>query len=220
MSAQGGLHAAPRVVVVEDNEFFRRGLVRVLDRHGIQVAGEAASGEEALEVVGAVRPQAVLMDLHLPGMDGAEATARLMERPTPPVVVVLTVSARDEDLQRALHAGAVGYLLKDASGAEIAEGIGAAVRGDSPMSAAMTRKLVDRFRHLPPEPSRDGELLLSERELAVLRLVARGRDNNAIAAALAISPHTVKNHVSAVLEKLGVENRVQAATEAVRRGFI
>jgi DNA-binding NarL/FixJ family response regulator len=206
-------------VVVEDNVFFRAGLVRVLPRLGIHVAGEAGTGEEAVAVVAATRPDVVLMDLHLPDTDGAATTARIMAGTAPPSIVMLTVSTQGRDLQRSLRAGATGYLLKDTPAEQIAEAIRSAARGDAPMSPPMTRQLVERVRDLAPPSSHDGPVL-SERELAVLRLLARGLDNAAIGAKLAISGHTVKSHVSSLLLKLGVANRVQAAAEAVRRGLV
>jgi DNA-binding NarL/FixJ family response regulator len=203
-----------RVVVVDDHELFRSGLVRMLRERAINVVGTAASAEKALQVVDRLRPEVVLMDLGLPGMSGVEATSRLAREHPGICVVVLTVMADEETLIDAILAGASGYLLKDASINEIVAGVEAAGRGESLIAPQLTGKLLGRIRNhrreIGPRPQ------LTEREHQVLELLIEGRDNAQIAKALYISQNTVKNHVAAILAKLDVDNRVQAAVRAVR----
>jgi DNA-binding NarL/FixJ family response regulator len=204
-----------RIVLVDDHELFRSGLAKMLTEHGLEVVGTAASGEAALTLVALTRPDVVLMDLSLPGMSGVEATSRLADSHPHICVVVLTVMSDEANLIDAILAGASGYLLKDASLDEIAAGVEAAARGESVIAPPLTGTLLRRIR------SRRGEIAaprpqLTQREHQVLELIIDGRDNAAIADKLYISQNTVKHHVAAILDKLGVENRVQAAVRAVR----
>jgi DNA-binding NarL/FixJ family response regulator len=204
-----------RILLVDDHELFRSGLVRMLADRGIDVVGTAASGEAALAVTARAHPDVVLMDLSLPGMSGIEATSRLVDSDPKIAVVVLTVMADEVDLIDAILAGASGYLLKDASLDEIIAGVESAARGESIIAPQLTGKLLRRMR------SRRGEIgaprpQFTEREREVLELMIEGCDNAAIAERLYISKSTVKHHVAAILGKLGVDNRVQAAVRAVR----
>jgi DNA-binding NarL/FixJ family response regulator len=201
-------------VVVDDHALFVRGLVRLLAEH-VKVVGTAGSGEEALELVEALRPEVVLMDLGLPGMSGVEATRRLTDAYPDLAIVVLTVMADEETLMDALLAGAAGYQLKSASVEDIVAGIDAATTGGSVVAPEVMGKLVRslRRRHAPASAPRPQ---LTEREREVLDLLADGHDNAEIARRLYISQNTVKNHVAAILAKLGVSNRLQAALQAVR----
>jgi two-component system, NarL family, response regulator LiaR len=204
--------------VVDDHHLFRQGLKAVLEAEGFDVVGEAVSGEHAVEVAAAVEPNVVIMDLHMPGISGVEATRRIRERLPSTRVLVLTVSAADADVVSALLAGGSGYLLKDTAPAQIAAGVRATAAGDAMLSPAATARLLGRVQpaaqELPDPPE------LSERELQVLKLITEGLDNGEIAERLVISPTTVKKHVSNVLTKMGVESRVQAAIHAVRRGVV
>jgi DNA-binding NarL/FixJ family response regulator len=190
----------------------------MLEAEGFDVVGEAVSGEHAVEVAAAVEPNVVIMDLHMPGISGVEATRRIRERLPSTRVLVLTVSAADADVVSALLAGGSGYLLKDTAPAQIAAGVRATAAGDAMLSPAATARLLGRVQpaaqELPDPPE------LSERELQVLKLITEGLDNGEIAERLVISPTTVKKHVSNVLTKMGVESRVQAAIHAVRRGVV
>jgi DNA-binding NarL/FixJ family response regulator len=204
-----------RVVLVDDHELFRTGLVKMLTDRSIDVVGTAASGEAALDVVAHTRPDVVLMDLSLPGMSGSEATSRLSDSHPEIAVVILTVMTDESDLIDAILAGASGYLLKDAGLEDIIAGVESAARGESIIAPQLAGKLLRRIR------SRRGEIgaprpQLTEREHEVLELMIDGRDNAAIAERLFISQSTVKHHVAAILDKLGVDNRVQAAVRAVR----
>jgi DNA-binding NarL/FixJ family response regulator len=204
-----------RILLVDDHELFRSGLVKMLSDRGVDVVGTAASGEAALAIAARAHPDVVLMDLSLPGMSGIEATSRLVESHPEIAVVVLTVMTDEADLIDAILAGASGYLLKDAALEEIIAGVESAARGESIIAPQLTGKLLRRIR------SRRGEIgaprpQLTQREREVLELMIEGRDNAAIAESLYISQSTVKHHVAAILDKLGVDNRVQAAVRAVR----
>jgi DNA-binding NarL/FixJ family response regulator len=218
---------AVMVMVVDDHDLFRVGLAHVLRDNGIRVVAEARGGESALRLVREALPDVVLMDFNMPGMSGAEATRRLAVVAPKARVVMLTISPDEQDVMAALMAGAVGYLLKDATLEQIVSGIRAAACGESLISPRVAHKVIQRLRGRvlsdPPcangMPSlRDAEL--TERELDVLRLLSRGLDNGEIGRTLFISQNTVKNHVSGILCKLEVDNRIQAAVQAVRCGLV
>jgi len=207
-------------MVVDDHDLFRGGLVGLLEQRGVQVVGEARLAADAIRLAGELNPDVVLMDLNMPGMSGVEATQRLTASAPHVRVLVLTVIADDRHVMDAVLAGACGYLLKDAPIDQIVEGIQAAVRGESLISPRIATHLMRRLRE-PGEieqglPSAE----LTPRELEVVELLARGMDNPEIAQALYLSQHTVKNHVSNILVKLQVANRIQAAVRAVRTGLV
>lgn len=210
----------PKVIVVDDHELFRNGLIGLLEERGIQVVGEVGLAADAIPLAEEAGPCVVLMDLRLPGMSGIEATQRLNAVAPLARVLVLTVFVDDQHIIDALLAGACGYVLKDAPIEQIVEGIRAAARGESLISPRIATRLVRRVRE-PGEivHSVPGEAL-TPRELEVLGLLTRGLDNSEIAGALYLSQHTVKNHVSTILAKLQVENRIQAAVRAVRGGLV
>ncbi len=208
-----------KVIVVDDHELFRRGLIGLLEERGIQVFGEATLAADAIQQATEMGPGVVLMDLTMPGMSGIEATQRLTAVAPLARVLVLTVSADDQHVMNALLAGACGYLLKDSTVDQIVEGIRAAARGESSISPSIAGHLIRRLREPEGiEPAIAGPEL-TPRELEVLDLVARGLDNSEIAQALFLSQHTIKNHVSSILIKLQVGNRIQAAVRAVRGGL-
>jgi DNA-binding NarL/FixJ family response regulator len=211
-----------RVLLAEDHALFRQGLRDLLDDAGLSVIGEASDGTSAVRLARELKPDVVVMDLHMPRMDGIDATNEIMSNMDhPPVVMVLTVSTTDDDVLDAIAAGASGYLLKDADADELVSSIRSAHAGRSPLSPAVAGALLKRVRENTSEVEEPGELLsLSGRETEILRLVAQGRDNTEIAQELYLSPSTVKNHVSSILEKLGVESRVQAAVRAARAGIV
>jgi DNA-binding NarL/FixJ family response regulator len=209
-----------KVIVVDDHELFRRGLIDLLEERGVQVAGEAALAEEAIRQAADVGPSVVLMDLSMPGMSGIEAIQRLTAAAPQARVLVLTMMTDDQHVMSALLAGACGYLLKDASVDQIVEGIRSAARGESSISPRIASRLIRRLREPESiEPGLSGSDL-TPRELQVLELLAKGLDNAEIAQTLFLSQHTVKNHVSSLLIKLQVENRIQAAVRAVRGGLV
>jgi DNA-binding NarL/FixJ family response regulator len=209
-----------KIIVVDDHELFRRGLIGLLEERGIQVVGDTALAADALPMASQMGPGVVLMDLTLPGMSGIEATQRLSVTAPLARVVALTVARDDRHVMEALLAGACGYLLKDSPVDQIVEGIRAAARGESSISPQIARHLVRRLRE--PQQIDPGltRAELTPRELEVLELLTRGLDNSEIAQALFLSQHTVKNHVSSILFKLQVQNRIQAAVRAVRGGLV
>ncbi|SNY47741.1 response regulator [Paractinoplanes atraurantiacus] len=208
-----------RVLIVDDQALFREALsvlLGVVD--DLEVAGEAGNGDEAVAQVAAVRPDVVLMDLRMPVLDGIEATRRIRTAHPGTQVIALTTFDDDADVFAALRAGAVGYLLKDVSSERLIEAVRAAHRGESVLQPSVAAKVVARFAQLPsPQPLIDP---LSDRETEVLRLLAKGRSNREIAAALFLAEGTVKNHVTNVLGKLGVRDRTQAALRARDLGLI
>ena len=209
-----------RVVLIDDQPLFRDGLRAVLSQDpNIEVAAEAGDGEEGLKLCAAKRPQVALMDLQMPRMNGVEVTRRLAATLPDVKVVVLTTFEEDEWVFDALRAGAVGYLLKDATGARLIEAVTAAARGESFLQPSVASKVLhawSRLRNGPvskPSP-------LTEREQEVLTLLVRGSSNKEIATALFVAEGTVKNHITAILLKLEVSDRTQAAVRAIERGWV
>jgi DNA-binding NarL/FixJ family response regulator len=210
-----------RVLLVDDHDLFRTGLRNLLEEQGVQVVGEAASGSDALRIVREIAPEVVVMDLNMPGMSGVEATREITSVAPLTRVVVLTISDQDDDVMDAIVAGACGYLVKDSSIEELMRGITAASVGESLISPPIASKVLQRMRAVTLDQGAEKiRAELSERELDVLRLIANGKDNSEIADALHISPKTVKNHISNILMKLQIENRIQAAVYAVRSGIV
>ena len=212
----------PSLLIVDDHDLFRTGLRNLLEDQGLEIVAEASSGQEALRHVRELAPEVVLMDLNMPGMGGVEATREISRVAPLTRVVVLTISDRDGDILDAILAGACGYLLKDSSIEDLVRGISAAAVGESLISPQIAAKVLRELRAGLPAP-RAAERLrteLTERELEVLRLIANGNDNSQIAAELHISAKTVKNHISNILMKLQIENRIQAAVYAVRSGIV
>ena len=212
----------PRVLLVDDHDLFRTGLRNLLEEESVDVVGEAAAGEEALRLVREVQPDVVVMDINMPGMTGVEATKRIVAHAPLTRVVVLTISDEDADVTDAILAGACGYLLKDASIEDVMRGIRAAAIGESLISPTIAGKVLERVRaaSASPDAAETIRAELSDREIEVLKLIANGKDNAQIAADLHISPKTVKNHISNILMKLQIENRIQAAVYAVRSGIV
>jgi DNA-binding NarL/FixJ family response regulator len=211
-----------KILLVDDQLLFRRGLRALLDdQEEFEVVGEVSNGQQAIETALASKPDVVLMDIHMPVCDGVEATRRIkMERPETKIVV-LTVSDEDDDLFEAIKGGADGYLLKDLEPEELFEMLSGVQKGETPISPAVATKLLGEFRRRSwkgPSESSPGDL--TSREIEVLELVVEGHGNAAIAASLFIVEGTVKNHLHNILEKLHLENRMQAAAYAIREGLI
>lgn len=212
-----------RVVVVDDQAMVRAGLAALLGAaDGIEVVGEAAEGREAVEVCGRTRPDVVLMDVRMPGVDGLTAGRRLLADTDPPKVVMLTTFDVDDYVFEALQFGASGFLLKDAPPEDLVNAVRVASLGDALLAPSVTRKVIEHFvRDVPVGPRPAPELeALTPREVEVLIEVSRGRSNAEIAAALYIGEQTVKTHVSHVLTKLTLRDRVQAVVFAYRNGLI
>jgi DNA-binding NarL/FixJ family response regulator len=210
-----------RVLVVDDQALFREGLRTLLSlQPDIEVVAEAGDGEQALRLAGTSRPDVVLMDMKMPTLDGVAATRRLRTQLPECRVVALTTFDDDEYVFEALRAGAVGYLLKDASAERLVEAIRAASRGESLLGPSVASKVVAEFARLASRPPSTPPAGLSEREIDVLRLLARGASNKQIAASLFLAEGTVKNHVTNILSKLGVDDRTQAALRARELGVV
>ena len=215
---QGGAHPI-RVLVVDDHAVVRRGLTDLLSGAAdIEVVGEAADGGQALVTARAVRPDVVLMDLQMAGVDGVDATRLLQAEELAPQVLVLTSFSDRERIVAALDAGAVGYLLKDADPDEVISGVRAVGRGESPLHPRAARELL-LARTDAPGTAGAGNLKLTPREAEVLRLVRAGLANKQIARRLGISERTVKAHLTSAFQRIGVVDRTQAALWADRNGL-
>ena len=211
-----------RVLLVDDHDLFRTGLRNLLEEQGVDVVAEAGTGIDAVGLVRELAPEVVVMDLNMPGISGVEATRQISTIAPLTRVLVLTISDQDGDVIDAIMAGACGYLLKDASIQELMRGISAAAVGESLISPHVAAKVLQRVRSTSSQPDIEQTIRseLSEREIDVLKLIASGKENAEIAAELHISPKTVKNHISNILMKLQIENRIQAAVYAVRSGIV
>jgi DNA-binding NarL/FixJ family response regulator len=204
-----------RVQLVDDHPVVRAGLAGILDAEpDIEVVGEAGSAQEAVVLAGSLRPDVVLMDLRMPGGDGVTATIGVLAAVPSTRVVVLTTYESDADILRAVEAGAAGYLLKDASRAELVAAIRSAARGETVLAPSVATRLVDRMRRPPAADT------LSPREVEVLRHVARGLSNAEIGRELFISEATVKTHLLRTFAKLGVSDRTAAVTTAIASGHL
>jgi DNA-binding NarL/FixJ family response regulator len=206
-----------RLLIVDDHPVVRTGLRGMFETDpGFEVVGEAGDGAQAIEQVRATRPDLVLMDLQMPVLDGVAAIERIRQLPEPPPVLVLTTYDSDNQILRAVEAGAAGYLLKDAPRETLFAAVRSAVAGGSPLAPSVAARLMHR---LAPGPA-GGDEPLSGRELEVVALVARGASNKEIAHALRISEATIKTHLAHIFEKLGVSDRTSAVTRAIERGLI
>ncbi len=210
-------------MLVDDQALFREGLKTLLNsRPEFEVVGEASNGEEAIRLAHLLRPQVILMDLRMPVLDGVQATRRIRSLHPDCNVIVLTTFDDDEDVFEGLRAGAIGYLLKDVSSEKLFEAIRSAARGEYFLLPSITAKVVAEFSRLPrtvPHPA-GTENILSPREIEVLRLVATGISNKEIAERLFISEGTVKNHLSNILSKLNVKDRLQAVIRGRELGIL
>ena len=211
-----------RVLIVDDHDLFRTGLRNLLEEQGVLIVGEAATGAEAVKIVREIAPDVVVMDLNMPGMGGVDATRHITAIAPLTRVVMLTISEDDGDVMDAILAGACGYLLKDSSIQDLMAGIQAASHGESLISPNIAAKVLQRVRATSTQPEIANTIRaeLSDREIEVLKLIANGKDNAVIAGELHISPKTVKNHISNILMKLQIDNRIQAAVYAVRSGIV
>src|SRR5690349_9406324 len=211
-----------RVLVVDDQELFRRGLTMLLAvEDGIEVVGEAGDGVEGTALAESAAPDVVLLDVRMPKRSGIEACVAIKETVPSAKIIMLTVSDEEADLYEAVKSGASGYLLKDSSIEEVAQAVRVVSDGQSLISPSMAVKLIDEFKQMSrPERSQVPGLRLTERELEVLRLVAKGMNNREIAKELFISENTVKNHVRNILEKLQLHSRMEAVMYAVKEKLL
>lgn len=210
------------IVLVDDDPLVRVGLKAVLDSEDdFSVVGEAGDGIEGLAVIARAEPDVVIMDIRMPGLDGLQATKRLVEHSAErPRILVLTTFDLDEYVYGALRAGASGFLLKRVPPAELIDAVRIVAGGESLVFPAATRRLVERYAATPDKQLAKALERLTEREQEVLRLVARGQSNKEIADELYVSRETVKSHVTNVLTKLGVRDRTQAVVAAYESGFV
>jgi DNA-binding NarL/FixJ family response regulator len=211
-----------RVLVVDDQELFRRGLIMLLGGDAdIEVVGEAADGITATELAITTAPDVVLLDVRMPRRTGVEACRAIKEAVPATKIIMLTVSDEEADLYESVKNGAAGYLLKDSSIEEVAQAIRVVNEGQSLISPSMAVKLIDEFKQMSkPEREQGPALRLTERELEVLRLVAKGLNNREVAKELFISENTVKNHVRNILEKLQLHSRMEAVMYAMREKLL
>lgn len=212
-----------RILIADDHALARGGLRGMLAAEDeFEIVGEAADGAEAVELAQRHRPDVVAMDIRMPRLDGIEATRRLLAQPDPPHVLVLTTFDLDEYVYEALRAGASGFMLKDAPPSQLVEAVRAVANGETLVAPAITRRLVERYVKRPAPDAiakqRLGEL--TARELEVLRLVARGLSNAEIAALLFLSDATVKTHITRILAKLQLRDRVQAVVFSYENGLV
>jgi len=213
-----------RILLVDDQPLFREGLRTLLSlQPDFEMVGEAGNGEEAVHLAEQYRPDVVLMDVQMPVLDGVAATRRIHAALPDCRIIMLTTFDDDEHVFDGLRAGAVGYLLKDAPSAKLAEAIRAAARGESFLQPSVAAKVVAEFARLGESSTPKPQPLiepLSDREIEILKLLAHGDSNKEIAAALFIAEGTVKNHVTNILGKLGVRDRTQAALKAKELGLL
>jgi DNA-binding NarL/FixJ family response regulator len=214
-----------RVLIVDDSDIVRRGLTTIIDTaEGLQVVGTATDGRDALTVAARLKPELILMDIRMPGLDGLAATRELMAGERPPRIVILTTFSDDDYIAQAVAAGAAGFMLKDAPPEELLKALRAVADGMAMLDPAVTKQVMSQAAQSltgPQLSEQEGELVatLTERELEVLGLLGKGMSNADIGAALFMTEGTVKGHVSAIFSKLGVTNRVQAARLAFRAGL-
>jgi DNA-binding NarL/FixJ family response regulator len=210
------------VLVVDDQELFRRGLTMLLAvEPGIEVIGEAGDGVEGTDLATTAAPDIVLLDIRMPKRSGIEACLAIKEAVPSAKIIMLTVSDEEADLYEAVKSGASGYLLKDSSIEEVAQAVRVVAEGQSLISPSMAVKLIDEFKQMSrPERTPGANFRLTERELDVLKLVAKGHNNRVIAGELFISENTVKNHVRNILEKLQLHSRMEAVMFAVKEKLL
>jgi DNA-binding NarL/FixJ family response regulator len=212
-----------RILLVDDHVLFRKGVaVLLLNRSGIQVVGEAGNGLEAIEMARETLPDVILMDIEMPKCNGLEATRRIKREMPHVKVVMLTVSDDDQNLFEAIKSGAQGYLLKDLEPNQLYDLLESVSQGEAPLSGIVAAKILKEFTRPNQSPTPGTEVVdeLTTREIDILELIVEGRTNKEIAFARNISENTVKIHLRNILEKLHLQNRIQAAVYAVRQGLV
>jgi DNA-binding NarL/FixJ family response regulator len=211
-----------RVLLADDQAMVRAGFRMILESEpDIVVVGEAADGEQAVDATRRLRPDVVLMDIQMPGEDGLRATRRITERSGPSRVVILTTFERDDYVYEALQSGASGFLLKNAPPEQLVHAVRVVAAGDALLAPSITRRIIEQFARRPIKPELDEQLQsLTQREREVLAMLARGKSNAELAAELFVTEGTIKTHVSSLLAKLGLRDRVQAVVVAYESGLV
>jgi DNA-binding NarL/FixJ family response regulator len=218
-----------RVLLADDQDIIRTGLTIILNHQAdIEVVGQAADGVEAVELAQRLHPDVILMDIKMPRLNGIQATRQIMAALPRTQIVILTTYDTDDWVFDGIRAGAIGYLLKDTSGDNLAEAVRGALRGESQMDPTVARKVLREFQHMtaankattPPAPAEEPLEKLTDREEEILKLLAAGLSNKEIAQQLSLSEGTVKNHISAILAKLHANDRTQAVLTALKRGLV
>ncbi|MFI6801680.1 response regulator [Streptosporangium canum] len=210
-----------KVLLADDQALVRAGFRSLISRSKeLTVVGEAATGDEAVRLARSTEPDVILMDIRMPGMDGIEATRRVLAERPATKVVILTTFDTDEHVFAALRAGASGFLTKEVAPAELRHAVAVVAAGEALLSPSVTRRVVQQFAHRPAPVSGDGLAVLTVREREVVRLVAEGLSNDQIAARLVISPLTAKTHVTRALMKLNVRDRAQLVILAYETGLV
>ena len=206
-----------RIYIVDDHSLFRDGLISLLEADGHQVVGQAGDGLTAIEAVPSLQPDLILMDINMPSMNGIEALRQIKTSRPETRVIMLTVSEDEDNLVDAIRSGADGYLLKHLNAREFLEMVNGLERGEAAITRQMTMRLL---KHMTSSEPSGEHVLLSEREIEILKLVASGKSNQSIADQLSISENTVKYHLKNILQKLGVSNRTEAVTIAMQTGYL
>ncbi|MDQ3931047.1 MAG: response regulator transcription factor [Chloroflexota bacterium] len=210
-----------KVLLADDHKMFRQGLRLLFEMEAdIGVVGEARDGLEVQELAEQVNPDVILMDINMPGADGVEATRQIIRRRPHQAIIMLTMFSEEDHLFRAINAGARGYVLKDADSVELVRAVRCVAQGGSVLDAAITSKVFQQFKHLSELAQKQNREGLSDRELEILALIAKGDSNREIGEKLFLSEKTIKNHITSIFHKLQTNDRTQAAVYAIKRGLI
>ncbi len=211
-----------RILLADDHNLFRQGLRQICElKGGFQVVGEAADGEAAVALAAELNPDIILIDINMPRLNGIDATTQIIENNPAARVIILTMFREDQHLFNAIKAGAQGYLLKNADAQELIDGVHQVVRGEALIDAQMTARVMTEFRRISKDAEDNTAVAqLTSGEMDVLQLAAQGLSNKSIADKLDLSPQTIANRMRQVYQKLGVDNRTQAALYALRMGWV
>jgi NarL family two-component system response regulator LiaR len=210
-----------RVLMVDDHRLFLEGLRGLLEMEpDLRIIGTAANGYEALAAVERLQPDVVLMDINMPGLNGVDATRQIIQQYPATGIIILTMYREEEQVFQAIKSGARGYILKDVETAEVVAAIRAVARGESRIEPVLATRLLQEFQRVWQETGTDPRSRLNEREVAILRLIAAGLSNKAIAADLGFAEKTIKNYITVIFQKLHLSDRTQAAVYAVQHGLV